>query len=343
MRKKGVPIVQLSKRVLASMVASFLFSLPALANPALLATWFPLPSSPGCNSIEPKRMHEYEIADPVLVRRLGEIRTAIQERNAIALTALFHPRLQMQAEKVVQVFQVEESTVGARHEVSDYELWALRPQEKDHNQIQCESEPIVINTLYGYPLQMAYWVQSSGSEDLGRFFMLLVQDRTTWRIGAFRFQRWTYLKKNAEGWAAAADLAGAQKKPLEAFFQRDLAQKLLAGETLFTLPAVQSWKELQERTFSTAMFEAQVQKNLGAEKPLYIAPALSPNGHSLLLRFEIKEEWASTKIRAHCAEIAGRALKAPAFSFLQGVRCGYLFPGEPAAQDGKLGSVYVER
>jgi hypothetical protein len=171
----------------------------------------------------------------------------------------------------------------------------------------------------------------------------LVHDRTTWRIGAFRFQRWTYLKKEAEGWAAAAAVSDKEKKPVLAFFQMDLAQKLLAGETLFTLPYPESWKVLQERLLPKAQFEDRIQSCLGAEKPVYIAPALSAKGHSLLLRFVIEKEWTSLQTRAHCEKVAAALNNAPDFSFLQGVRCGYLFSNEPQDQDGKMGSVYVER
>ena len=347
MRKKVVQTAQQSSRTFiprfVTVVVSFFFTCPGFSTSPLLTTWFPLPASPSCKRIEPIRMQEYDISDAVLKQRLGEIRTALQNRNAVALAALFHPRLQMQTEMIAKVLETEANTVGQRHEISDYQLWALRPQEKDHNEVQCEEEPIVIKTLYGYPLQMAYWVQSSGNEDLGRFFMLLVQDRTTWRIGAFRFQRWTYMKKEAEGWMAAAALSDQQKKPLEAFFARELAQKLLAGETLFTLPQVAGWQSLQAQRFPKAELDARVQKSLAPAAPVYIAPALSPKGHALLLRFVMEKEWSSLEIRAHCEKVTASILNDPDFSFLQGVRCGYLFPREVKDQDGIMGSVYVER
>ncbi len=342
MRKKAVQIARLSDVFLMVSLA-FAHCASGATAPDLLSTWFPLATSPSCKPLTPTRLNTYDIADSQLTQLLQDTRTAIQQRKSGALTALFHPRLTMQVEMLAKVFEIEKNTVGVKHEVSDYQLWALRPQEKDHNRVLCEEEPILIDTLYGYPLQMGYWIQTSGSEDLGRFFVLLVHDRSTWRIGGFRFQRWTYLKKNAEDWAVAADASDREKHPVLAFFQRDLAQKLLAGETRFTLPQPERWKEVQGQTFSTLAFETRVQKALQGDKAVYIATALSPKGHSLLLRFGMDREWSSTEIRSHCEKVAKKFWVDPEFAFLQGMRCGYVFPKESREKDGVMGSVYVER
>jgi len=303
-------------------------------------TLFPVTSSSTCTLIESQKLHAYSLPDPDLVSKLKRIREGIQNRTLDR--TLFHPRLPIQEAELEKIFAVETEVVGQKHEVSDYRLWALHTEPT--TQVHCPDEPITIEGLYGYPLQFAYWIQSSGDKNLGRFFLLLVHDHKEWRIGAFRFQQWTYLEKNAQGWLQEAQQREKQEKnqvPLQTFFALDVAQKLIAGEALFTMPAQKEIQTLAATTLSQGQFETQVQQALGTLHPVYMAPALSPEGHALLLRFVLPQELAAPEIRKHCEDVQGKLRKAPAFAFLRGVRCGYLKPQEPHNRDGIWGSVYV--
>jgi hypothetical protein len=266
----------------------------------------------------------------------------IKNRDPKALQPLFHKRLNIEQGAIEGTFAKLESMFGKPYDVSVYRVWALNTVDGSPKGVACDDDRLTVFPQYGYPLQMALWLQIQGPLELGRLFVSVVPANGRWNIGAFHAQQWTHASKDFATWTEEAQKASYMGYKEAAYILYDIAAKLLDAGGHIDFALRDDLIKTREAILTTAAWETAIKAQLKAWDVVYLASLLVPDGAGLLVRVRMPKEISVEAIKSECGKIVETLAKNPWHTQLSGARCSFLLPNEDAAKEGAMGGIYTE-
>lgn len=296
-------------------------------------------SSPSsCILIPPQSLKEgYPQLGSKLNTLINNLKSSIQKDKPEDLVPLFHPRLKMTEARLRGTLMLMKSKLKTPFEVSSYQVYALFSSDKSSKLLPCEGGEIHIHPLYGHTLQFGAWIQVLGQSELGRVFAHIVQDKgKDWKLGSFSYEQWTHTGKSAQDWYKLA-LSHAEKNPLLAFAELDIAAKLTDKTPHYELSANLPILSLQQQVLKREKWESTIKKELLEWKISYLGTTLAETGVGLAIRFEVAKELSTNGVREECQKLWAKIKNTKELSGFKGLRCSPLLAQEPAQKDGFMG------
>lgn len=275
---------------------------------------------------------------------LADTEQYLQNLSTRSLLPHFHPKLNTKLGDLDKVIQRIKWVLGSPLEVSLFRLWEINNPNEDIEGLLCdEDEAYKVNPHYGYKQHYVAWFSALGKKELGRVFLTIVKDNGKWNFGFFHFHKWTHMEKDYVSWIKSGNEDIVNKLDIPAYIKFSVAQKLLEGNPHFQ---IKKRLELDQYIKENLRKEEWLTKlrNLFPRQTILTADSVfAASGVGVLLRFEIKKELSTVKIREHCSEQLARLKSFNWFTSIDGLKCSYVILGEPKDKEGQLGSIYLPK
>ncbi len=193
---------------------------------------------------------------------------------------------------------------------------------------------------YGYETQYAVWIQIMGQNELGRLIFSIAPDKGKVLIAGFRVQQWTQLGSDWRVWGSRGEQAEMNKNLRDAYFNYDIAQKLIDGKDFVVYPIQASIKQKRDEMFKQSELVTALNRDLGISSIAYVGTLLAKEGEGYFIRETIKGERPHGELMDLCLD-RGRRMKTKGWlKDSQGLRCNFLFKGMDPQRDSALGGFY---
>lgn len=279
--------------------------------------------------------------DASLDETLRSILKAVKAKSDKELQPHFHKRLNVSLAAIAETFGKMDVVYGQPFDVSLFRLWALNTVDGSVGALPCKDDGLKIFPHYGYPLQMAAWLQIMGQKELGRVFVTLVPLEGRWQIGAFHVQQWTHASKDYAAWAEDGQKVAALGHKPAAFLRYDLAVKLLDGGGFVEFDVAPDMVKLRDQVMAPADWDKAVRDALPGFELLHTSSLLVVDGTGILIRIKIPAEISVENMKKTCRDLGMLLLKQPWSSHVEGIRCSFNTAKEDPKREGSLGSIYM--
>jgi hypothetical protein len=268
---------------------------------------------------------------------------SIDSKDSKLLSSLFHKRLKVTSSKASAALNTVHKIAGSKASTSLFRLMAVNSPDGSTSGIECPDTGVVTHPLYGFPLTLGVWLQTTGESEVVRVYFQLAPEGRNWAIGAWHVQQWTHEAKDYEGWYQLGVKDVQAKNNMSGYVALDIALKLMDGGGFLDFPVAQDIKTLKDKTFSPSAFEQAVKSLFPNDKIVYVGTVFVRGGSGIVMRMQAPAELSAHAIKDDCTKkVASLAAKEPSSSLL-GIRCVYNFPSEPSNQDGVMGGMFVKR
>lgn len=279
--------------------------------------------------------------DASLDEALRGIIKAIKTKNDKELQPRFHKRLNVSLAAIAETYGKMDVVYGAPYDVSLFRLWALNTVDGAPGSLACAEDGVTLHPHYGYPLQMAAWLQIMGQKELGRIFVSLVPLEGKWQIGAFHVQQWTHAGKDSAAWADDGQKVAHLGHKEAAFLRYDLAVKLLDGGGFLEFKVASDLVKVRDQVMTPADWDKSVRAAVPGFEIIHTSSLLVVDGVGILLRLKIPAEISVENMKKTCRDMGSLLAKQTWASHVEGVRCSYTMPNEDPKKEGALGSIYM--
>jgi hypothetical protein len=276
--------------------------------------------------------------------KLGEfgnqVLSSLVGKDEDKIGRFFHERLRAGKDFGKRIFSVLKVTYDEPWQFSIYRVFALNTVDGDKQQFNCD-EGLHVTSLYGYNLQMGFWVQVMGENELGRIFFIAVPKGDTWKIGGFHVQQWTYQGKDFQQWFLAGTAALDAKQTLQAYMGFDIAQKMLFGGDFLDYEAKPELLKARDIAMPKDELKLKMQALFPKRDMVYVGTVMPKDGPGWLIRERLDKEIPLEQLTSRCLSI-GKTLISNKWLVEGngGVNCNFLLPREDPEAQGKLGGFY---
>lgn len=334
--------------LLALLFIYFLHSFPAFSQGHLEGK-NPEHWGPDCIKIRPGLMQEDLVGlDPSFDLSIKDkLLKSLEASDADGLLSLFHPRLKEAVRnQVLEALALHQTVLKDPLQASILSFWFLHAKDGAVMDLRCEGvhpqESVTVSTHYGYPFQLALWIQLMGEKELGRVFVTLVPKNGTWVLASFHTQKWTHLGRSPDDWVKEAGLELKEDLKISAYIKLDFAKKLYEGSSRFQTSKKDEIGKKQDSVMSRSDWEQAIQAQLSSWKIPYMSSIVMEKGVGLFLRVEYAQEVPPVQTQKDCQQIKDDLSKQPWFHRISHLRCGFLIRGEDPKKDGVMGSFLIE-
>jgi hypothetical protein len=280
--------------------------------------------------------------DPYVREAFSELDTLVRtaQGNSDSMRKLilkFHDRLDMPLEKLQNNYLSQRQNLGSQLEYSLRNIWKISGEGS--KQINCPNDiEMLVRPLYGYSEQYVIEWQVLG-KDLGRIFVFFVQvPNKEWKIGFFRFKKWTHLGKNHAQWFEAA---GEEK--LSQFFMAQIAQKLVGEHTHIEYPLFKAYSDVLEVLFTRDSLVERLNQVFSVSDIVAADAIFIPEALALKVRFLLPAELSSKDLRQHCEGMLTKLSNLAYLSDFTAMNCSYTLVAEDPAKEGRMGGLLVKK
>ena len=268
----------------------------------------------------------------------------LEKLSPRSLLPHFHPKLNTKLEDLDKVTQRMKYVLGKPLEVSLFRLWEISNPNEDIEGLLCdEDEAYKVNPHYGYKQHYVAWFSALGKKELGRVFITIVQENGKWNYGFFHFHKWTHMEQDYASWIKSGNADIVSKLDMSAYIKFSIAQKLLEGNPHFKIKKRIELDRFIKENLSKDEWLEKLRKLFPGQTILTAGSVFASTGVGILLRFEIKKELSTVKIREHCSKQLAKLKSLNWFASIDGLKCSYVILGEPKDKEGHLGSIYLQK
>lgn len=258
----------------------------------------------------------------------NEVLSFFESATSSSLLPFFHPRLKIKKEKLQAFYQIEKSRLGSFLKPSLFRVWKISSQEEKAEKIYCEKDGVSLLSHYGYPHQLAFWINLLGDKEQGVLFFSLVPKEGTYLIGSFQVVKWSHGKKGYEAWVKEA----LQEKSKElAYLKLDVARKLSLGSPFFEIDATKEIEALQEKLFTQKEFSHLYKNKLKSFKIESVNSIFNTKGIGLKFSYlPLEEKKEMVDMKEDCLKMKDSL--GPVSRELSGIRCDLAFKDDISSQ-----------
>lgn len=284
------------------------------------------------------------------------VMAAINAENLTTVIPLFHPRLNVSEKQIAEALNDLRRTLGSPVKASIFRTWLFDTVDGSPLDLDCDGGEFRVSTHYGYDLSLGIWLQVLGKGELGRLYFSLVPKDGKFLIGAWHLHQWSHIGLDSVAWQDKVSKFSTVLERPSAFLLQDIALKLL-DQKVFVVPqaviAVQQkrdqimaqgdWEKVATETARRLDPSEQTGNAAAAPDITAIRTALAQDGAGINFYARVPGDISARDFESRCIAIARKFFSSSSWKAVDGVKCHFVLPAEPADKEGKLGGQYFGR
>lgn len=269
---------------------------------------------------------------------LEEFMAALRDSKYENFERFFHPKAKMPKDIGGKIQSILDNRYNRPWQFSVFRVWRIKnPQASKEILDSCpETDGAKIITTFGHERQFAVWIQIMSQNELGRIILSVAPDKAKTSIVGFRIQQWTQLGNDWQSWAQKAEKAPS---PIQAYFDLDIAQKLVEGQDFVIYPQQPILIQAREKLFTQESLVKKLNSELKVDSIAYIGSMMTREETGIILREFVSPDDPTQKLNDQCLKRGKELLNLGWLQDKQSLRCNFLVKGMDPRQDSPLGGL----